>query len=254
MDDEDSNHHYEFKLSVVVENITRDKQACETLGVSENSSLDEIKTAYRVRVKSTHPDIGGSEEEIKRLNAAYELLMKDEGYATKDNYPSSSVQFVSSILATTAYVTQNETQNTNTTSFIPESDTSALRKWPHWLRWALAWPAGIVGSLLIAWVLRLLWSIGFHNNEYTWLLDLSQAAIIGFLWVYIPSKFAPTAKKIVAVISMCVLIGLVFLLVGFAVFAQLMGVQYENPVLMYVSLASYIVGSVIAVFSEDTIA
>jgi len=51
--------------------------ARRTLGVDADASQSEVKTAYRDRVKETHPDSGGDEEEFKRVNRAYETLTDD---------------------------------------------------------------------------------------------------------------------------------------------------------------------------------
>jgi hypothetical protein len=46
------------------------------LGVSWPCSAEELKAAYRSRAKETHPDRGGSAEEFRRVNEAYEQLTK----------------------------------------------------------------------------------------------------------------------------------------------------------------------------------
>ena len=51
--------------------------ARRTLGVDADASQSEVKAAYRDRVKETHPDSGGDEEEFKRVNSAYEPLKED---------------------------------------------------------------------------------------------------------------------------------------------------------------------------------
>ncbi|MFC7098311.1 J domain-containing protein [Halobaculum marinum] len=48
--------------------------ARRTLGVDPGASQSEVKSAYRDRVKETHPDSGGDEDEFKRVNRAYETL------------------------------------------------------------------------------------------------------------------------------------------------------------------------------------
>ena len=45
--------------------------ALAELGVSTDAGLDEIRAAYRRRVKETHPDHGGDEDEFKRVREAY---------------------------------------------------------------------------------------------------------------------------------------------------------------------------------------
>jgi DnaJ-class molecular chaperone len=54
----------------------------DILGVSQDASLDEIKSAYRKRLSSTHPDrssefMKSTDEEItKLLNLAYDELIR----------------------------------------------------------------------------------------------------------------------------------------------------------------------------------
>jgi hypothetical protein len=44
------------------------------LGLSWPCTAGELKAAYRRLSKATHPDVGGSAEEFRRINAAYERL------------------------------------------------------------------------------------------------------------------------------------------------------------------------------------
>ena len=46
------------------------------LGVHRNASEEEIKKAWRSKAIRNHPDKGGSEEEFKRINNAYEQIQK----------------------------------------------------------------------------------------------------------------------------------------------------------------------------------
>lgn len=45
--------------------------AFRELGLSTSATLDEVKGAYRSRVKEVHPDHGGDEDEFKRVREAY---------------------------------------------------------------------------------------------------------------------------------------------------------------------------------------
>jgi curved DNA-binding protein CbpA len=47
----------------------------EILGVRRDASDDQIKSAYRRRAKTTHPDSGGAPEAFSRVRKAYELLL-----------------------------------------------------------------------------------------------------------------------------------------------------------------------------------
>ncbi|SFG49343.1 DnaJ domain-containing protein [Halopelagius inordinatus] len=50
-------------------------EARRTLGVDSDASDDEVRRAYRSRVKEVHPDTdSGDEESFKRVNRAYERL------------------------------------------------------------------------------------------------------------------------------------------------------------------------------------
>lgn len=48
--------------------------ACEELGVDPDADEEELRCAYRRRVKETHPDRGGSEAAFRRVQEAYDHL------------------------------------------------------------------------------------------------------------------------------------------------------------------------------------
>lgn len=48
------------------------------LGVSEDASEDDLDRAYRGEARKRHPDGGGSEEEMKSLNEAHDILSDPE--------------------------------------------------------------------------------------------------------------------------------------------------------------------------------
>jgi len=52
------------------------EENCKILGIDPSMVKDKefLKVAYRARLKKIHPDAGGSEEESKRVNIAYEYL------------------------------------------------------------------------------------------------------------------------------------------------------------------------------------
>ena len=56
----------------------------KVLGVKTNSTLKEIRTAYRKLVKQYHPDAGGDEEKILKINAAWEILSDQENRQAYD--------------------------------------------------------------------------------------------------------------------------------------------------------------------------
>lgn len=48
------------------------------LGVSEDATKDDLDRAYRAEARKRHPDGGGSEEEMKSLNEAHDILSDAE--------------------------------------------------------------------------------------------------------------------------------------------------------------------------------
>lgn len=56
----------------------------ETLGVERSATLEEIRTAYRRRLRQAHPDRGGSQEEAQRINTAYEAIGTAEARVVYD--------------------------------------------------------------------------------------------------------------------------------------------------------------------------
>lgn len=53
--------------------------AYDILGASPDDPTELIKDIYRRKTMYYHPDRGGTDEKIKRLNNAYELIMKNRG-------------------------------------------------------------------------------------------------------------------------------------------------------------------------------
>lgn len=46
----------------------------EVLGLSKAATAEEIKKAYRKKAKESHPDVGGREEDFKKIKEAYDVL------------------------------------------------------------------------------------------------------------------------------------------------------------------------------------
>lgn len=46
----------------------------EILGVNEDSTKEEVTRAYREKAQAAHPDRGGSNMEMAKLNAAFEAI------------------------------------------------------------------------------------------------------------------------------------------------------------------------------------
>lgn len=65
----------DFKSFLLESIMTRD-EAMKVLEMSPDQlgDTDALKSAYRVASRKNHPDLGGSEDAMKRVNAAYEML------------------------------------------------------------------------------------------------------------------------------------------------------------------------------------
>lgn len=74
----------------LVENMSH-PEALAALGLQSNHTPEDLKSAYRRAVKIHHPDVGGSLEGIKRVNAAYHKL-KVEPAAPQDDSLLKSVK------------------------------------------------------------------------------------------------------------------------------------------------------------------
>lgn len=64
------------------------KNYYEILGVSKNSSKEEIKKAFHKLAHKHHPDKGGDENKFKEINEAYQILSDDKKRAQYDNFGS----------------------------------------------------------------------------------------------------------------------------------------------------------------------
>ena len=51
------------------------RDALQVLGLKRGASQDEIKKSYRRLVKHHHPDLGGSADEFRKINEAYQQLL-----------------------------------------------------------------------------------------------------------------------------------------------------------------------------------
>lgn len=50
------------------------------LGVSPNATKDDVQKAYRRKAAEAHPDKGGSNEEMTKVNAAWEAIKRFRGW------------------------------------------------------------------------------------------------------------------------------------------------------------------------------
>ncbi len=55
------------------------EEAYAVLRVEPDASFEEVKRFYQAKVQVVHPDKGGDEERFKRLQKAYEHIVKVKG-------------------------------------------------------------------------------------------------------------------------------------------------------------------------------
>jgi len=60
------------------------------LGVESTANNIAIKSAYKKKVKQTHPDVGGKVEEFKQVNEAYNVLKNPQKRAEYDHFRSGA--------------------------------------------------------------------------------------------------------------------------------------------------------------------
>lgn len=72
--------------------MTTDQNYYEILGISKNSSIPEIKKAYKTLAMKHHPDRGGDPELFKRINEAYAILSDPSKKEKYDRFGSADVE------------------------------------------------------------------------------------------------------------------------------------------------------------------
>jgi hypothetical protein len=55
-----------------------------TLGLVRGATEEQIRSAFKDKAKTHHPDKGGKQEEFVRIRQAYEALMKDRSTRTRE--------------------------------------------------------------------------------------------------------------------------------------------------------------------------
>ncbi len=60
--------------------IMQRQQALAVLGLPPTATPQQIKRRYRALAKRHHPDRGGDRQQMQRIIAAYEFLMKEQNH------------------------------------------------------------------------------------------------------------------------------------------------------------------------------
>ncbi|MCH7659174.1 MAG: DnaJ domain-containing protein [Euryarchaeota archaeon] len=71
------NEYQKLRLPSGNDAVSTGPPAHETLGVGPDASPVEVKKAWQKRVKETHPDRGGSAEELQRVHDAKEVILDE---------------------------------------------------------------------------------------------------------------------------------------------------------------------------------
>ncbi len=53
----------------------------EVLGIRPDADIEIVHAAYKAKAKTAHSDVGGSDEEMKIINDAYERIKQERGVA-----------------------------------------------------------------------------------------------------------------------------------------------------------------------------
>src|SRR2546429_8373338 len=69
-----------------------EKKYYEVLKISETASKSEIRKAYIALARTTHPDKGGNEEEFKKVNKAYEVLIDESKRKAYNNNKDVAIE------------------------------------------------------------------------------------------------------------------------------------------------------------------
>lgn len=71
------------------------KEYWEVLGVGKDATPEEIKKAYKQKMRENHPDLGGDKEASQKINEAYDVFEKHQEFKSKnrkDSYKNSYVE------------------------------------------------------------------------------------------------------------------------------------------------------------------
>lgn len=134
----------------------------ELLGVKENASKEEIKSAYKKQMKKWHPDINKSDDAISmstKINEAKEVLLDDDKRKDYDEYLTKKTEENYNRYTQRKKSTSENKNNT-------EYETQKVTKWDYlknWIKFGTEKPfrkfIGLIGVLLeslMCWIIKIL--------------------------------------------------------------------------------------------------
>lgn len=136
----------------------------EILGVKQDATHDEIKSAYKKQMKKWHPDINKDPNAINmssKINEAKEILLDETKRKDYDEYLTKKVDETYN-----RYTQTKRENNTKETSSNKEYEDNMMTKWEYlkyWLKYSNINPfrkiIGTIGVLiesLLCWIIKLL--------------------------------------------------------------------------------------------------
>lgn len=95
------------------------KNPYETLGVDKGETKEGIKRAYKNKARSSHPDAGGSTEQMAEVNEAYRVLSDDRKRKAYDNGEEiNEIGIQERIAARVCQITEQMIANENETPVV----------------------------------------------------------------------------------------------------------------------------------------
>ena len=132
-----------------------EKDYYRELGLEETASTDEIDRAFRKEARKRHPDHGGSEEEMKSLNEAHDVLSDPDARKAYDGQRNTSGPVYGSSMAfnpeasSAAGTLKIEVSDGDSAGLVIGAATCILIGLPLWLLVEMQW-------VFFLWPLRLL--------------------------------------------------------------------------------------------------
>ena len=135
----------------------------ELLGVSQNATQEEIKTAYKKQMKKWHPDINKDNKAVEmstKINEAKEILLDPVKRNDYDEYLNNKID------ETYNKYTRRKNQETHNKTNSNYNENNTVTKWEYlknWLRHAdvkfykkIAGVIGVLVESVICFILRML--------------------------------------------------------------------------------------------------
>lgn len=122
------------------------KKAISLLGVSTESSLDDIEKAYKNLVQEYHPDLGGSDKKMAELNEARDFLRE---YFAGSNFPAILQQFEVAVRDMNAIAINQRNVERKVEKATEDVRKTATNRLKNWRQIALVFAAISVAAIFL---------------------------------------------------------------------------------------------------------